>query len=205
MSQSPCSGSAIAAGLGLSPVRVNRLLKTLTYLGLAYRTSSRKYTLGPAIHVLAAQSLAASGLLARALPQLQRLAGLNKTVALGVLWKDQVCYLYHNMPEKDVFAGLNGLKLYPARRSSIGLALLAALPEKQLPHIWGTEVKSGLAARLRRIRKKGYAAVKRRDHISLAAVIGNPAYAAIAITGIPPDEDLKPLVAMLKEAVEIIQ
>lgn len=126
------SGKAIADKLGINAVRANRLLKTLDYLGLAHRDSSRRYSVGSAMHVLAAQSMAASGLLSRALPQLQKLSKLNKVVALGVLWKNQVCYLYHNNTPEDFNAGLSRVKLYPALESSIGVALLAELDEVQL-------------------------------------------------------------------------
>jgi DNA-binding IclR family transcriptional regulator len=74
VSAEPCSGKAISEKLGLSPVRVNRLLKTLASLGITHRTKNRKYAVGAGMHVLAAQSMVASGLLNRAVPQLQNLA-----------------------------------------------------------------------------------------------------------------------------------
>ena len=81
--------------LGLETTRVNRLLKTLAALGLAAQGQDRKYRPGPGIHVLAAQALFGSGLLRRAIDPLEDLHRFGLTVALGVLWRDHVAYLYH--------------------------------------------------------------------------------------------------------------
>lgn len=125
-SPGPVAGKVIAEKLGLSPIRVNRLLKTLAYLGITYQDASRRYAVGAGMHVLAAQSMAASGLLRHALPCLSRLSEFGKTVALGVLWKDKVCYLYHKAPDVDTFTGLNGSSPHHVLSSSIGMALLAS-------------------------------------------------------------------------------
>ncbi len=76
------SGKAIANKLDLNPVRINRLLKTLDYLGLAHRESSRRYSIGSAMHVLAAQSMAASGLLDSALPYFQKFSKFDKETTI---------------------------------------------------------------------------------------------------------------------------
>ena len=69
----PVSGLELSRELGIEKTRVNRILKTLTSLGIAYRTGSRKYTSGPGMHVLAAQSLAASGLFRASIKHLEEL------------------------------------------------------------------------------------------------------------------------------------
>ena len=69
----PVSGLELSRELGIEKTRVNRILKTLTYLGIAYRTASRKYASGPGMHVLAAQSLAASGLFRASVKHLEEL------------------------------------------------------------------------------------------------------------------------------------
>jgi len=195
------SGKAIANKLDLNPVRINRLLKTLNYLGLAHRDSSRRYSIGSAMHVLAAQSMAASGLLARALPQLQKLRKFDKVVALGVLWKDQVCYLYHNNNSNDFNAGLSRVKLYPALESSIGIALLAELDELQLQLTLGKRYTEKVKKILKKASKKGFAALKHSDHISLAIPIGKPAYAALAISNIENKDEQEQFQKILKEAI----
>ena len=195
------SGMAIANKLDINPVRVNRLLKTLDYLGLAHRDSSRRYSVGSAIHVLAAQSMAASGLLARALPQLRKLSKLDKVVALGVLWKDQVCYLYHNSNPDNFNAGLSKVKLYPALESSIGIALLAELDELQLQLTLGKRYTEKVKKTLKKTSRNGLAALKHSDHISLAMPIGKPAYAALAISNIKNKDEQEQLQKILKEAI----
>lgn len=195
------SGKAIADKLELNPVRVNRLLKTLDYLGLAHRDSSRRYSIGSAMHVLAAQSMAASGLLARSLPQLQELGKLNKVVALGVLWKDQVCYLYHNSNPADFNAGLSRVKLYPVLDSSIGVALLSQLDEMQLKLTLGKRYTEKVKKMLNKVSKNGFAALKHHDHISLAMPIGKPAYAALAISNIKNKDEQEKFQEILERAI----
>src|SRR5258706_11898625 len=92
VSTEPVGGRALARELGLEATRVNRLLKTLAYLGMARQTPKRKYLPGPAMHVLSAQSLFGSGLIRRALPVLENLQQSGHVVALGVLWRGPVCY-----------------------------------------------------------------------------------------------------------------
>lgn len=195
------SGKAIADKLDLNPVRVNRLLKTLDYLGLAHRDSSRRYSIGSAMHVLAAQSMAASGLLSRALPELEKLSKLNHLVALGVLWKDQVCYLYHNNNPDDFNAGLSRVKLYPALESSIGVALLAELDEVQLKLTLGKRYTEKVKKMLKKTSTNGFTALKHSDHISLAIPIGKPAYAALAISNIKNENEQEKFQKILEEAV----
>ena len=204
MAETEVSGKAIAEKLDLNHVRVNRLLKTLDYLGLAHRDSSRRYCIGPAMHVLAAQSMAASGLFARALPHLQELSKYNKVVALGVLWKDQVCYLYHNSDPGDFSAGLSKIKLYPVLDSSIGVALLAELPENQAQAILGNKYTGKVTKLLKKTHKQGYAALLHSDHISLALPIGSPAYAAIAVSNIKNQDEEDSFRKLLKKAVSEI-
>src|SRR5262245_29763060 len=72
----------LARALGLEPTRVNRLLKTLAHLGLAEQDAQRRYRPGPAIHVLAAQSLFGSKLIRRAIGPLEELHRFGLIVAL---------------------------------------------------------------------------------------------------------------------------
>src|SRR5690348_18426155 len=59
-SSEPAGCRELARRLGIDATKVNRLLKTLAYLGIARQTADRKYAPGPGMHVLAAQSLFAS-------------------------------------------------------------------------------------------------------------------------------------------------
>ena len=125
MSPEPIGSRELARQLGIDSTKVNRLLKTLAYLGIARQTANRKYTAGPGMHVLAAQSLFASGLIRRALPVLEGLRRFGHTVALGVLWGDSVSYLFHAPPGIEASRGLGRIGLLPATTSGIGIVLLS--------------------------------------------------------------------------------
>lgn len=198
MSSEPASGKIIAETLGLPIVRVNRILKTLAYLGFTYRNTSRKYSVGPGMHVLAAQSMAASGLLNRALPYLKQLSQSGRTVALGVLWKDQVCYLFHNSGDNEFADGFGRMFLFPVVESSIGMALLAELSVESIKLQTGIKTDNELIKILSKIRKQGYASVKYLAHISLAVPIGNPAYAGIAVSGIETASEERHFISLLR-------
>jgi hypothetical protein len=112
-SPDPVGSRELARRLNIDSVKVNRLLKTLAYLGIARQTADRKYTAGPGMHVLAAQSLFASGLIRNALPVLEGLRRFGHTVALGVLWQDNVSYLFHAPPGIEASRGLGRIGLLP--------------------------------------------------------------------------------------------
>ncbi|RRQ95553.1 transcriptional regulator, partial [Enterococcus faecalis] len=78
-SPEPIGCRELARQLDSDPTKINRLLTTLAYLGIARQTANRKYTAGPGMHVLAAQSLFASGLIRRALPELEQLRRYGHT------------------------------------------------------------------------------------------------------------------------------
>lgn len=165
----------LARELGLETTRVSRLLGTLAHLGLVEKDADRKYRTGPGMHVLSAQSLKGSRLLEKAWPALRELASDDLTVALGVLWREQVCYLYHGKPGSPFEEGVFHFDLFPAVKSTIGLVLLA--------HRSGPAPK-GMAAELRQIRQQGFCRLDRGgDERSLAVPVGNPAVAAIAFAG----------------------
>lgn len=197
--RNPVSGLALSKKLNMSPVRVNRLLKTFAYLGYAYQTASRKYAVGPGIHVMAAQTMAASGLLRRAFEYLELLSREAPTVALGVLWKRQVCYLFHKGRNMAMGAGIGGHSLYAAEDSSIGMALLAELHDDRVRELYRGENIEPLLEELARTRRNGYALLRHHDHYSLGVAIGQPAYAALAVSGITGKEAIPPLLEKLRE------
>jgi DNA-binding IclR family transcriptional regulator len=191
-SPSPMGGRELARLLKMEPTRVNRLLKTLAHLGMTQQAPDRKYLAGPAMHVLSAQSLFASGLIRRSLKHLETLRIHRLTVAMGVLWKDQVCYLFHGDPSLPFTDGLGRMGLYPASRSSIGLMLLAWNDPRQVGKLFRGRRIDGfprgidsLLKKLDRIRRDGYAHVinSPSSNGSLAVPVGTPPHAAIALAG----------------------
>lgn len=206
----PVGGRELARQLGFEPTRLNRLLKTLAYVGIARQTADRKYTSGPGMHVLAAQSLFASGLIRRSLPVLEELREFNCTVAMGVLWRDNVSYLYHARPGMASAEALGRIGVLPATGSGIGLSILSSLDSDDVKEIYYNrdilgfpEGIEALLARLDQIRRGGFAHVLVRpelDQYTLAVNVGDPVHAAVALSGFIPEERVPKLVEALLEA-----
>jgi len=188
----PVGTRALARQLGLDPTRANRLLKTLAHLGLTRRSLDGRYGAGPAIHVLAAQSLRASGLIRRSLKPLQELGRFDAIVAMGVLWRDEVCYIYFAPPGADIDQALGSRDPHPATTSGLGLALLAELSEADVRARFRGRPTPGFAdpnellRALGGMRRQGYALSafgRLRGHATVAVSLGDPAYAAIGLAG----------------------
>ena len=208
----PVSCLELSSWLGLEKTRVNRILKTLAYLGIVKSVSGRRYMPGDAMHILAAQSIFASGLLWAAGRRLSRLNELNMVVALGVLWRDKTTYLYHHNPGQESFEGLGALGLYPVGRSSVGMVLSATKEGEELAWIYPDRAVEGwnrsydeFLSELAAIRSRGYADVEYEDgHRSIAVTVGSHPFAAIALAGNITISELPRLVEILKETAEEI-
>lgn len=210
----PVGCRELARRLDLNPMRANRLLKTLADIGLAHQDGHKRYTIGGGIHSLAAQSLFGSGLLRRALPLIKSLKHTGLTVAIGVLWRDQVTYLFHGEIGRDIEQGIGRIGLVPATRSSLGMYFLAQLDKDALKQLYpgrsvpDFETKSAFQAVLKDIRIRGYAALLTgadKPHYSLAVPIGDPCVACIALSGIKKNQDLDPYVQELQTIAQEIQ
>ncbi len=212
ISKEPVGCRELARSLGYETSRVNRLLKTLAYLGIVRQTANRKYTAGPGMHVLAAQSLYASGFIQRAMPTLEKLHELGFTVAMGVLWKTNVSFLYHAPPGMKSSESLGRIGLYPATTSGLGMALLAAHDDDYIREIYHEEPILGfpagidsLIAAIHDVRTKGYARLKVKpdvDQYTVAITVGNPIYAAVGLSGWIPESNTESVVSALKAASE---
>jgi DNA-binding IclR family transcriptional regulator len=203
----PVGSRQLARDLGLEPTRVNRLAKTLAALGFLRQTPDRKYMVGPGVHVLAAQSLHASGLLQVALPVLEGLHETGYTVALGVLWRNQVSYLYHGRRGMTAAEALGTTGLYPAASSGIGHVLLAALADAEIATRCPQEASTLLPA-LADVRSRGWAHVVRRERpveATLAVPIGVAPYAALALAGTLTRGDAARLLPRLLDAARRIE
>ncbi|MBC7918920.1 MAG: helix-turn-helix domain-containing protein [Rhodoferax sp.] len=208
----PVGCRELARRIGIDPTKVNRLLKTLTYLGIARQTANRKYTAGSGMHVLAAQSLFASGLIRRALPVLEDLRRFGHTVALGVLWNDSVSYLFHAPPGIEASRGLGRIGLLPATNSGIGTVLLSELPDENVREIYADKPIlryplgiEQLLDKLAEVRQLGYARVHvedARNHHVVAVSTGDPAHAGIALSGWIPETATGELVTALRTSAK---
>jgi len=201
----PVSGLKLAETLRIEPTKVNRILKTLAWLGFAYRTTKGHYSSGPAMHVLAAQSLYGAGLIQRSIRQLTELTQLGHIVAMGKLWRDQVAYLFFWQPGTPVQESFGRTSLFPATRSSIGLALLAEKDDEAVRQIISNDNIhefgniNNLLKTLKAVRKNHYAKILYNTRYSYAVAIGRPAYAAIAISGQNLDSQEEYIIERLKE------
>ncbi len=188
-SKTPVGCTQLAREYGLDVTRVNRILGTLAYAGMAQRTQSRKYLAGPGIHVLAAMSLKGSHLLGSAMPHLQELSeSSGMVVTLGVLWRTQVAVLYHQSPGEPAGAGIGRGKLYGAHVAGIGRMMLSRYTDAEVRNLYADcdpledgpafEIKELLAA-LKTVRDQGHAVGEPLR--SVAVPIGSPAVAAVAL------------------------
>jgi DNA-binding IclR family transcriptional regulator len=205
----PVGCRELARRLKIDAVKVNRLLKTLCYLGIARQAADVQYTAGSGMHALAAQSLFASGLIRHALPSLESLQRFGHIVALGVLWQDSVSYLLHAPPSIDA-SRLVCIGLLPATTSSIGIVLLSEYDDVAVRELYrGSDTPmfpqgiDRLFAKLEEVRTLGYARVRvadAHDHHSIAVSTGDPAHAAVAVSGWIPEVATAPLVEALRAA-----
>ncbi|ORM68519.1 transcriptional regulator [Pantoea wallisii] len=166
----------LARQMGMNSTRVNRLLMTMASVGLTMQDEHRRYLPGPGIHALAAQAIRGSSLFAQALPQLEAHAPRDIVVALGVLWEDQVIYIWHSEPGERTRTSqaLAGFRMLPAWQSVIGVALLAAESDEVLRPRFNDEQWTQIAPLLERKRAEEHLIWHRDDgEIGMALPINN--------------------------------
>jgi DNA-binding IclR family transcriptional regulator len=209
----PVGSREVSRLLADDHTRTSRLLSTLATIGLLEQTAQRKYQPGPALHVLAAQSLHGSMLLTCALPHLKRLMNQGMTVALGVLWQRQVCFLFHSKPGQPIEESIGRHDLHPAERSSAGLALLAhALPRpSRRPARAALEAEptvpiANLDLALEGVRQLGYARLRfaEKGILSIGIPLRTPPIAALALSGPWHASETERVVSLLQSTAEKI-
>ncbi|MCR9001647.1 IclR family transcriptional regulator domain-containing protein [Rahnella perminowiae] len=173
----------LARLMDINATRVNRLLMTMAAMGLTQQDDQRRYLPGPGIHALAAQSIRGSALFSQALPLLERHAPKDIVVAMGVLWEDQVTYIYHSEPGLQVSQALAGFHMLPAWQSVIGMSLLAAESDDALQARFTQEQWQTMAPYLAQQREQGYVVWQHDDgEVSMAQPLGAH-NAALAFAG----------------------
>ncbi|WP_312948392.1 IclR family transcriptional regulator [Superficieibacter sp.] len=181
----------LARLMGINTTRVNRLLMTMASIGLTMQDEQRRYLPGPGIHALAAQAIRGSALFSQALPILERHAPRDIVVAMGVLWEDQVIYIYHSEPGSQVSQALAGFHMLPAWQSVIGMALLAAESDDDLQQRFTEAQWQQLAPHVQQQREQGSVIWHHQDgEVSMAQPLGAHS-AALAFAGLwQPDEEV---------------
>lgn len=185
----PVGSRELARKLGQSYTRVNRLLGTLTHMGLADQTANRKYIPGPGLHILAALSLRGSHLLDCSMPYVRKLGEeTGMRVALGMRWRTHVCYLYHGLTSAGQMSpAIASHDLYPADQSSIGVMLLSELDDDQILQLFnasGSSVTTTpnakvLQENVEQARRQGYSVASNKG--SVAVPVGSPVIAGLAL------------------------
>lgn len=209
MSRNPVRCKDLAEQTGMEMTRVNRLLKTLDYLGLAQSDKSRKYKVGPGIHVLASQSLFGSGLVRKSAKHLENLGKFGHIVAMGMLWHNQVSYLYFWFKGISSAEAIGRAEVLPATLSSLGLVLLSKKTDEEIASLYkGKTIPgfSGLPELLKRIstvRSAGYGEVV-PSYRSLAVCVGDPPIAALSLAGKIGIREIPRYVEELKRVAELI-
>ncbi|GAB3536800.1 global regulatory protein [Arthrobacter tecti] len=219
----PIGSRELARMLDMEPTRVNRLLKTLAFVGLAHQNEQRKYLPGPAVHVLAAQSLRGSGLIRRSLEPLESLLDTGMQVAMGVRWEDEVCYLYHGRRGDRPGDALGREPLYPAEVSGLGQALLARLSEDEVKDLYANEARrravpvprrrvelegrGGLIQILALVREQGYALTETPDNAGMRtlAIALDSEDAAIGVAGRFRTGEVPELLVRLRSVADTIE
>jgi len=203
-SRKPVGCREMARDLNINHMRSNRLLKTLADIGLAQQDKKKKYFIGPGIHALTAQAIFGSSILKQALPLIKAIPCKGITVALGVLWRGNVTYLFHGKVGEGLDQGIGRIGLIPYYRSTIGMLLLSYEEDEVIKELHkNTEsgiTEKSLMADINKIRKNNYC-IKTHDgseDIGLAYPIGLPPRIGIAFAGIPGNEDIKVYQSELK-------
>lgn len=137
----PVGVAQVAAELGLETTRVHRILRTLAHAGMLRWTAKRKYAPGPAVPVLATQTMHASGFYKAIGPIAALHDDLNMITAMGVLWNRSVSFLYHAKPNEPLTTAISSLKVWPATVSGLGISLLALFSDDEVAELYaGREI-----------------------------------------------------------------
>ena len=212
--QRPLGVRELARMLQMEHTCANRLLGTLAHLGLAERTPNHKYMPGPGIHVLAAMSLRGSRLLASALRRLPPLMNQMKdcNIALGVLWRSYVCYLFFGASGRPLDESIGNTAPYEAERSSIGRVLLAYLPPRTVHTVYRIRTQNCLSNTQRkellrdlaRVRRQKYAFVRDTKNLSIGVSVGFPPVAGLAAAGKISTRRVPDIIKRLHETSDLI-
>jgi len=159
-----------AARLGVARSTAHRLLAMLVYREFAERDEDRRYVAGPVLrHAATPQPVA--DLRRVALPHLQYLADrTDETTNLVVMVGDQVRFVASVECAQVLRVGDREGRTLPARLTSGGRALLAALPDDEAVALHPTLDPAALLRDLRRVRRAGFAVNNQQTEIGVTAI-----------------------------------
>jgi DNA-binding IclR family transcriptional regulator len=208
--QNPVGSRDLARKLGAEPTKINRVLRTLASLGITEQTNDKKYIPGPGMHVLSALSLNGSGLLRASLEPLYELGeDTGRSVALGILWREYVCYIYHGRYDQP-FEGISGHKLFDADKSSIGKILLSFKNNNEIEELFKNKLNYSeirkLKSEIKKIRQNQYSTdTEQKGSCAIALTQNGRPIAAIAVFGGIPDKGMDNILKALNKCAKRIE
>jgi IclR family pca regulon transcriptional regulator len=171
----------VARATELNRATARRFLLTLEELGYVRRIGDR-FALTPRVLDLGYAYVSSFGVPQLALPYLEGLSEcVREASSLGVLDGTEVVYVAR-VPAKRVMTVSIGLGTrFPAFRTSLGRAMLAALPDEEVAAVWETSDHTNptprtvtdlasLQQRLEEVRRQGYALVDQELEIGVRSV-----------------------------------
>ncbi|MER7797220.1 IclR family transcriptional regulator C-terminal domain-containing protein [Microbacterium sp. NPDC096154] len=146
--------SEVAARAEVTRAAARRFLLTLQHLGYV-RAVGRDFALTPRVLELGFSYLSALSLPEVAQPHLERLSReVDESVSAAVLDGDEIVYVARVPTRRIMSVGITIGTRFPARRTSMGRVLLAALPPEERPG-----VDPPFAEELERVAAQGWAIV----------------------------------------------
>ncbi len=154
---------------GIPRAAVRRSLHTLSRLGFVGSDDARRFFLRPRVMSFGFAYLSGSPLALRAQPILDRLSEtVQESCSLGILDGTETVYLARSTSSRVLSPTLNVGSRLPAYCTSIGLVLLACLPDDELDRYLGTvqlvpftdrtiTSRDKLRQQLKAVRQSGYA------------------------------------------------
>ncbi|MFA9430237.1 IclR family transcriptional regulator C-terminal domain-containing protein [Egicoccus sp. AB-alg2] len=171
----------VARATDLNRATARRFLMTLEELGYVRRVGDR-FALSPRVLDLGYAYVSSFGVPQLALPYLEKLSEqVNEASSVGVLDDTEVVYVAR-VPAKRVMTVSIGLGTrFPAYRTSLGRALLAALPDDEVAAIFDRSDRreptprtvtglEALRARLAEVRERGYALVDQELELGVRSI-----------------------------------
>ncbi|WP_052668706.1 IclR family transcriptional regulator domain-containing protein [Nitriliruptor alkaliphilus] len=171
----------VARATDLNRATARRLLLTLEELGYVRRVGDR-FALTPRVLDLGYAYLSSFEVPDLALPYLERLSEeVHEASSVGVLDGTEITYVAR-VPANRVMTVSIGLGTrFPAFRTSLGRALLAALDDEEVAAIWERSDRShptprtvtrleDLLERLREVRERGYALVDQELELGVRSI-----------------------------------
>lgn len=173
--EGPLRVTDAAEQLGVSRSTAHRLLAMLVYRDFAEQIDDRRYRAGPVLRPTEATEAPVALLRRVAQPHLRALVDrVRESANLVVLAGTEVRFLTTVTCDQVLRVGDRAGRVLPAHLTSGGKALLAALTQEELDHLYGSPDDNVDLARLRRelglVRKRGFAVNDGLTETGLTAV-----------------------------------